>query len=304
MADGMLLGSVIKDLRSDIRDYEREKPRVAIRSSLAENKIFLLANPGYVNTLRAAARNPAELAAWIEGSWDITSGGMFDDIWSEKIHVIPNIPYFLLRKSGWFMNRAYDHGLSRPFSVGWWAESNGRPITLFNKEYGQVKGDLFLFNEYYGCTNEDNKGLNMTAHEIAQQIRDREKEMGLRGRIKRGPADSSIFSKYDGTKTVAGDMKKAGVYWDDVDKSKGYREQGWQQIRTLLSGAVPPDNGVRENKGIFVCERCSDWRRTVPYLPRDDKNLDDVNSDVEDHAGDMTRYRLRWTRRTIIQRTW
>lgn len=302
MADGMLLGTVIRDTR-DVPADELDKPRVAIRSSLAENKILLLADPSYVNTLRAAARNPAELAAWIEGSWDITSGGMFDDIWNEKIHVIPNIPYILLRKSGWFMNRAYDHGLSKPFSVGWWAESNGNPITLFNKEYGQVKGDIFLFDEYYGCANEDNKGLNMTAQAIARQIKEKEKEMGLRGRIKRGPADSSIFSKYDGLKTVAGDMKKEGVYWDDVDKSKGSRVQGWQQIRTLLSGSIPVA-GVRENKGLFICERCTDSRRTVPCLPRDDKNLDDVNSDVEDHAGDMWRYRFRWTRRTIIQRTW
>ena len=303
MGEGMLIGEVIKDTRTDIRDDERERPRVAIRSSLAENKILLMADPGYVRTLRAAARNPAELAAWIEGSWDITSGGMLDDLWDEKIHVIPNIPYFLLRKSGWFLNRAYDHGLSKPFSVGWWAQSNGNPVELFGKKIGEVPGDLFLFDEYYGCSGDENKGLNMTARDIAAQIKVREKEMALRGRIKRGPADSSIFSKYDGQRTVAGDMKKEGVYWDSVDKSPGSRVQGWQQIRLLLAGAVPVQ-GKRENKGLFVCERCVDSRRTVPCLPRDDKNLDDVNSEVEDHAGDMWRYRLRWTRKTIIQRKW
>lgn len=302
MVDGMLIGKVIRDER-DVPEDEKERPRVAIRSSLAENKIMLLAQPNYVQTLRAAARNEAELKAWIDGSWDITSGGMFDDIWDEKTHVIPNIPYILLRKSGWLLNRAYDHGQSKPFSVGWWAESNGTPITMFGKDYGHVKGDLFLFNEYYGGSNEENKGLNMTAREIARQIKTQEKEMGLRGRIKRGPADSSIFSKYDGAKTVAGDMKKEGVYWDAVDKSPGSRIQGWQQIRNSLAGAVP-HNGMREDKGIFVCERCVDTRRTVPCLSRDDKNLDDVNTDVEDHAGDMWRYRLRWTRRTITQRKW
>ena len=304
MLEGAILGEIHRDTRESVPVLEREKPRVAIRSSLAENKILLLADPSYVGTLRAAARNPAELAAWIEGSWDITSGGMLDNICDEKIHVIPNIPYILLRKSGWFMNRAYDHGQSRPFSVGWWAESNGNPIQLFGKEYGHVKGDLFLFDEYYGCGNEDNKGLNMTAQEIARQIKEKEKEMGLRGRVKRGPADTSIFSKYDGNKTIAGDMKKEGVYWDTVDKSPGSRVQGWQQIRMLLMGAKPVEDGVREEKGIFVCERCGDSRRTVPCLPRDDKNLDDVNTDVEDHAGDMWRYRLRWNRKSIIQRKW
>ena len=303
MGEGMLIGKVIKDER-DVPEDEKEKPRVAIRSSLAENKILLMANPTYVQTLRAAARNPAELAAWIEGSWDITSGGMFDDIWKEGIHVIPDIPYILLRKSGWFLNRAYDHGLSKPFSVGWWAVSNGNPITVFGKQYGEVKGDMFLFDEYYGCQTEDNKGLNMTAQEIAAQIKLHEKEMGMRGRIKRGPADSAIFSKYDGKKTVAGDMKKEGVYWDAVDKSSGSRIQGWQQIRNYLTGALPNPNGPREKAGIFICDRCRDTRRTVPCLPRDDKNLDDVNSEVEDHAGDMIRYRLRWTRRSITQRKW
>jgi len=304
MAEGMLVGEVTKDLRKDVRDDEQEQPRVVIRSSLAENKILLLSDPGYINKIRAAARNPQELAAWIEGSWDITSGGMFDDLWSEKIHVIPNIPYFLLRKSGWFMNRAYDHGQSKPFSVGWWAESNGRPIQLFGKEYGNVKGDLFLFDELYGMGKEENKGLNLPAGIIAEQIREKEKEMGLHGKIKRGPADSSIFSKYDGIKTVAGDMKKEGVYWDPVDKSAGSRIQGWQQIRTMLQGALPATGGPREAPGIFVCERCNEFRRTVPCLSRDDKNLDDVNTETEDHAGDMARYRLRWTRRTITQRNW
>jgi len=300
---GRVVGPIIRDTRTDIREDERDKPRVAIRSSLAENKIMLLAQPNYVQTLRAAARNDAELAAWIEGSWDITSGGMFDDIWDEKIHVIPDIPIVELRKSGWLLNRAYDHGQSKPFSVGWWAESNGEPIEVGGRRIGEVRGDLILFSEYYGCTGEEDEGLNLPAREIARQIKEREKEMGLRGRIKRGPADSSIFARVDGMKTVAGDMRKEGIYWDSVDKSPGSRKQGWQQLRTRLKGAIP-EKGEREYPGIFICECCRDWRRTVPCLPRDDKDLDDVNTKVEDHAGDMTRYRLRWTRRAIIQRKW
>lgn len=304
MASGKVVGPIIKDTRPNIREDEREKPRVAIRSSLAENKILLMADPNYVQTLRAAARNPAELAAWIEGSWDITSGGMFDDLWNENVHVIPDIPYYMVKQSGWFLNRAYDHGQSKPFSVGWWALSNGTPIKLFGREFGAVKGDLILFDEWYGYTGEENKGLNMTAQAIAQGIKQREAEMGLRGRIKRGPADSQIFSKYDGRKTVAADMRREGIYWDDVDKSRGSRAQGWQQIRLMLEGAIPPKTGPRETPGIFVCERCVESRRTVPGLPRSDKDLDDVNTDVEDHAGDMWRYRLRWTRRAIMQRKW
>ncbi|MBW2636046.1 MAG: terminase, partial [Deltaproteobacteria bacterium] len=281
---------VIRDSKNKAGDIE--PPRVAIRSSLAENKILLIADPGYVQRIKAAARNEAELAAWIDGSWDITCGGMLDDLWDRNIHIIEDIPFLEFAKARWTLNRAYDHGQSRPFSVGWFAESNGIPMEWNGKIYGPIKGDIVLFAEWYGCVH----------------IVDREKEMGLKGRIKRGPADSQIFARDDGKTSPAGHMKKKRIFWDKCDKSKGSRCIGWQQIRDYLSGALGfvDDDGkkVREHAGLFVCERNEDWLRTVPCLPRDDKNLDDVNTKVEDHAGDMTRYRLRWTRKGIRQRNW
>lgn len=302
-----VIGPVIKDSKNKAGDLEPY--RVAIRSSLAENKILLIADPGYVQRIKAAARNDAELAAWIDGSWDITCGGMLDDLWNKNIHIIEDIPFLEFAKARWMLNRAYDHGQSRPFSVGWFAESNGIPLEWNGKIYGPVKGDIVLFAEWYGCIqDEENEGIHMSSSDIAQGIVDREKEMGLKGRIKRGPADSQIFARDDGKTSPAGHMKKKRIYWDKCDKSKGSRCIGWQQIRDYLSGALgyyDDDNQhVRENAGLFVCERNKDWLRTVPCLPRDDNNLDDVNTKVEDHAGDMTRYRLRWTRKGIRTRNW
>jgi hypothetical protein len=47
-----------------------------------------------------------------------------------------------------------------------------------------------------------------------------------------------------------------------------------------------------EKAGLFIFDTCLDWIRTVPVLPRDDKDMEDVDSDAEDHAYDETRYRL------------
>lgn len=302
IVEDKVIGPVIRDSVNKAGDIE--PPRVAIRSSLSENKILLIADPTYLQKLRASARNEAELKAWIDGDWNITCGGMFDDIWNDNIHVINNIPYELLKKSKWKLNRAYDHGQAKPFAVGWWAESNGIPIKYEGKLYGPVKGDLILFEEWYGWNGEDNEGISMPSSLIAEGILHREKEMQLKGRIKRGPADDQIFAKMDGKTSPASAMRSKGLYWDPAGKGPGSRPQGWERIREYLTGSIPDKEGFREIPGIFVCERCIENRRTVPCLPRKDTNLDDVDTRVEDHCGDMWRYRVRWTRRSVKQRKW
>ncbi len=61
--------------------------------------------------------------------------------------------------------------------------------------------------------------------------------------------------------------------------------------------AAQPKNGVpRESPGFFVvAEECPQFIRTVLSLPRDEKDLDDVDDLAEDHVGDEFRYRVRAT---------
>jgi hypothetical protein len=64
-------------------------------------------------------------------------------------------------------------------------------------------------------------------------------------------------------------------------------------MRQRLKAALPTGNGPREFPGLFVCERCEQFRRTVPVLPRDlDRDPDDVDTDTEDHIADESRYRV------------
>jgi hypothetical protein len=267
--------------------------RVAIDSKLRDNLPLMAAEPDYIQKIAAAARNPAELEAWIEGSWDIIAGGMFDDIWSPAHHIVPDIPFDMI-PSRWRLNRSYDHGQSKPFSVGFWAQSNGEPVDLGNGVIlGRVRGDLFRVAEWYGCrSGAENEGIRMLAIEIAEGIRDREARWGLKS-VKPGPADSSIFDDFEPGKSVAGDMSKRGIRWEPADKGPGSRAHGWEQMRKYLKAAIPGPEGVREAPGLFICRRCEDFIRTIPVLPRDDKKLDDVDTDAEDHIADEVRYRLR-----------
>jgi len=292
-----LIGPIIKDALD--RDGKPTHWRVAVRGRLEQNAVMLHATPEYSQDIGAAARNPEMLKAWLDEDWEVVAGAMVGDVWNQKIHVVPDFPLSKI-PAGWYVDRSYDHGQSRPFSVGWWAESNGERFTWNGFTYGSVRGDLYRIGEWYGWVKDrPNEGLNMTAREIARGILKREAQMGLAGRVKPGPADTQIFDnselREDGEKvrSVASDMEKEGVKWKHADKGQGTRKQGWQQLRTALTNAKAP----RELPGVFALESCTDgYIRTIPEMPRDDDDLDDVDDKSEDHVGDEVRYRLRFSR--------
>lgn len=273
--------------------------RTAIRSSLKENKIFLAADPEYLGKISEAARNPAELKAWLEGSWDIVAGGMFDDLWDPMKHVKPE---FIVPHS-WRIDRAFDWGSSSPFSVGWWAESDGSDVKINGKVYSTVRGDLFRIAEWYGWNGRPNEGLKMLAVDISKGIIERELAWGIHDRVQPGPADSSIFKVENGV-SVGVDMtrpvringkKYGGTIWVPSDRSSGSRKIGWEQMRAMMKASVSEPGQPREYPGLFVCRNCKDFLRTVPVLPRDlEKDPDDADTEAEDHIADETRYRVRF----------
>lgn len=296
---GKMVGKVIRD--STDNDGNEEPERVAIHGDLKENKLLLHADPGYIARIRAAARNDAELRAWLEGDWDIVAGGMFDDVWEKKIHVLPSIPWKLIPRH-WDLFRSYDHGSARPFSVGWWGVSNGEPVVVNGKKYGIVRGDTIRIDEWYGWNKKANEGLRMLSSDIGQGIRDREEDLGIYSRVQPGPADNSIFDDYEPGKSVAGEMKRVGVNFSHSDKRPGSRIHGWDEIRKMLKNALPTAGGTREFPGLYVTEKCDQFLRTFPVLPRDSKKLDDVDTEAEDHIADETRYFIR-RKNTQVQQT-
>lgn len=277
-----------------------EPARVAIHGHISENRLLLEADPDYIDRLRAAARNPSELAAWMDGSWEIVSGGMFDDVFSQNVHILPPVrPEAMPR--GWRLDRAFDWGSSKPFSVGWFAESNGEPMVVEGRKIGGVRGDIIMFGEWYGWNGKRNEGVRMLATEIADGIKDREKDWGIANRCLPGPADTSIWDEENGN-SVAKDFAKKKVRWERADKGPGSRKQGWEQLRKLLFQARPLASGApREMPGFFVTRDCLQWIETVPTLARSDKDPDDVDTDAEDHAADMTRYRTRGKKTAVVK---
>lgn len=256
--------------------------RVALFGSIKENPFL---GEDYVKTLQSIT-DPNKRKAWLEGSWDITSGGMFDDLWDAKKHILKpfKIPYT------WKIDRSFDWGSSRPFSVGWWAQTDGTDAILAD---GTTRSfppkTLIRIGEWYGSTGKPNEGLRMTAKNVALGILAREIQLGIQNRVHAGPADSAIYAVTDDA-SIGQNMESENVFWTHADKKAGSRKNGWELMRDRLSAVV--DQYSNDKPGLYVFEGCRDFIRTVPSIPRDGKDPDDVNTDAEDHAADDTRYRV------------
>lgn len=273
-----------------IRDY--------IPAKLEDNAILMGSDPNYEAKLEGMG-NAALVRALRNGDWDIVAGGAVDDVWDRERHVVK--PFRI--PASWRVDRSFDWGSSKPFSVGWWAESDGTEATLPDgTRKSWPRGTLFRIGEWYGWNGTPNEGAKLSDKMIGQGIHEREAELknkfGVMA-IMPGPADSSIFDQEPGRASIASLINEG--YWGSAaksktdifttaDKSPGSRKRRLAILRTMLSASLA---NRMESAGLFIFDTCSDgFIRTVPVLPRDDHDTDDVDTHAEDHAYDETGYRI------------
>lgn len=272
-----------------IYDEDMETWRVFIPSLLSDNPALTESDPNYESRLKGSGPDWL-VRAWLRGDWNIVAGGMFDDVWGAG-----NIlPPFQIPQS-WRVDRSFDWGSARPFSVGWHAESDG---TTAVSDGGDLiyfpRGTIIRIAEWYGCGSEPNTGLGLLASEVAAGIKERESHIRqnlLSGqRIYPGPADTSIWTA-DGGASIASVMEQLPnhIKWTKADKRPGSRVSGWNKLREMIRYGRDRDN---EFPGYYVFDHCHHTIRILPSLPRDDKNIEDLDTQTEDHVADEIRYRV------------
>ena len=72
----------------------------------------------------------------------------------------------------------------------------------------------------------------------------------------------------------------------DFDRAAWSRKNGWELMRQRMFNAAKG-----EGQGLYVFDTCPQFIRTVPSIRRDDRDMDDVDTDAEDHVADEARYR-------------
>jgi hypothetical protein len=239
--------------------------------------------------------------AFKDGSWDLFEGQAFQE-WSILHHVIKpqpvpkDVPLFM----------TFDWGFGAPFSVGWWwIDSDGR---------------FYRFAEWYGWNGTQNHGLRLSDSEIAQGIIKKEKAMGfevekdgvVNPQITR-LCDPTCFNKkpdYKGGgqgQSTAEEFRHNGLVLRPGDASRVLK---WRQMHQRLNvpditdefcankeGFHKSDRGLWYNeKGehitkygvpmLQVYSSCNHFIRTVPDLVTNPNNIEDIDTDGEDHVAD------------------
>ncbi len=221
-------------------------------------------------------------SAFKDGSWDVFVGQAFQE-WSRTYHVVepskPPVP------EGRPIYMTFDWGFGKPFSIGWWwIDSDGRK---------------YRFSEWYGWNGTPDQGLRLTDSEIAEGIIKREQAMGFN--IVQGTSpkvinpqitrlcDPTCFNKKPDYKgggqgpSTAEIFMNMGLQMRPGDPSRVLK---WRQFHEHLR--VPRDeNGVVNGVPMVqIYSNCIHFIRTVPGLIVDPNNIEDVESNSEDHCGD------------------
>ena len=256
-------------LLPDGSEHKTWHSRVFIPAKVTDNEILMRNSPEYL--ARLATLPEAERKALLDGNWDSYSGQYFTE-WRDDpshyadrrfTHVIDpfDVP------AGWRIYRSFDWGYNKPFSCGWWALD--------------YDGVAYRILELYGCTGTPNTGVRWTPQQVFAEIHRIECEHPfLRGKQITGVADPAIFAS-DGGESIAEAGSRCGVYFSPGDHQ---RIPGWMQMHHRLAF---DENGQAM---MYIFRNCKAFIRTVPALIYDERKVEDLDTEGEDHVADEARY--------------
>ncbi len=249
------------------------RDRVFIPSFVTQNKYL---GSEYIANLQMVG-SPALVKAWLEGDWDVVTGAYFD-CWHEWKNRGGILRPFKIPEH-WMRFASHDWGSARPHSTGWWGVASE---SIKVHKVSIPKGALVRYREWYGKAK-PNVGLKMTAEQVARGIMDK---MADDEKITYMVADPAIFSQ-DGGPSIAERMMNTGLKVitraDNRRVARSGAMGGWDQMRDRFIG--------EDDRPMIYCfDTCVDSIRTIPVLQHDEKNVEDLNSDSEDHAADEWRY--------------
>jgi hypothetical protein len=206
--------------------------------------------------------------AMLDGNWDIIAGQAFEKL-DKRIHAIDHFD----PPEDWLCFGSLDWGSSRPFSFGAWAVSNGNPLPD-----GRIyqRGAIIRYDEWYGWNGKPNEGMRMEVAEVADGIKER-----LKGRkLAYIAADPSMW-KVDGGPSHAEVFARRRLSLRKADNS---RIAGYLEVRGRIAGN-------EDGPMLYATKNChSGFWRTMPDIVMDEKHIEDVDTENEDHAYDDVRY--------------
>ena len=232
----------------------RSITRRFIPAKLQDNPYLMQTEDYYI---MLASLPEVQRKQFLEGDWGAYEDAAFPEF-NKGVHVLT--PFEIPKN--WHRFRACDWGYSSPACVLWFA------IDFDN--------NLYVYRELYT--------KKVVADQFAYQVLNMENGEYIRY----GILDSSTWAKRgDVGPSIAETMINAGCRWRPSDRSPRSRINGKLELHKRLS-VRETNNG--EKPSLFIFENCLNLIRTLPLLPCDKNNPEDVDTHTEDHAYDALRY--------------
>lgn len=246
--------------------------RQFIPALLEDNPSMLKDDPTYEAKLKGLG-SEALVRAKRYGDWNIVEGAYFD-CWSPKNILEPfTIP------DHWLKFRSFDWGSAKPFSVGWYAISDGY---MTNDKKWIPPGAMIKYREWYGCDpKKEDTGIKLTVEQVGAGIIERDGGVQITYAV----ADPAIFAE-DGGPSFSERFANEGVYFARADNKRVPIHGaigGWDQMRARLQG-------IDGRPMLYFFKTCKDSIRTIPALQHDPNKPEDLDTKMEDHAADECRY--------------
>ena len=213
--------------------------------------------------------------ALLYGKWDAFDGQAFPEFTDDPAHYGDGLFTHVIHPFDiplhWTRVASFDHGYTRPFSLGVWAIDE--------------EGRAYRYKELYGCVpGEANTGLMLTPGEIGRRIGELLEPELREGIHVQGVADPAIWDRSRGM-SVEEQIRSAfgGLTFQKGDNT---RLPGKMQLheRLKFDGEGRPM--------LYVFTNCRDFIRTLPSLVYDARRPEDIDTAGEDHIYDETRYFL------------
>lgn len=199
---------------------------------------------------------------FLDGDWDAFEGAAFPEF-DKNTHVVNAYPV----PSSWPRFRGGDWGYNSPGCVLWCAVTPDKEIVVYRELYF--------------------KGL--TAPEVAERVLNLESGEN----VAYGILDISAWSRRgEMGPSIGQTMNEWGCRWKPsgrvaVQGARNSRISGKMEVHRRL--AINPRTG---KPWLTIMNNCANLIRTLPRLPVDKNDNEDVDTDAEDHAYDALRYAL------------
>lgn len=260
--------------------------RQFIPSKLSDNPTLTESDPDYADRLSGLG-DPILVRAMLDGDWDIVAGAMFGDAWRHHLHTIDPFPI----PDDWQIWRGADDGFSAPASVHWLTQDP------------KIKTFYVIDELYRARMRPDDFAKRVKHHDESLRLINWDGEEYRNTNRLRGVLDNSAFGDSGNQNDIprGAQLNKLGCMFVPAEKWPGSRIARVKYFHQLMG---PNPHDPRGMPGVrFFRKHCPYATETIPTLPRDEKDIEDVDTDAEDHAFDSVTYGLQWKKNGFKSRS-